>query len=245
MTGKAPSLAVGPPWEHRAVRVTVVPYDDDWPAAFRRIEAELDAALASVDVRSIEHVGSTAVPGLPAKPVIDVDVVVDAAQLAPAIAALGCGGLHVRGRAGHPRPARRHGTGGRRPAPRVRLRRRLPGAPQPPRRAPRAARGPGPAGAVRRREAGAGRARADVDGRVRRGQDGRPAHGAERGGHDDRRPGRGRRGELDGRCRRRTSRRARGGGDLREPAGPGPVPRRRTARGGWRCRRAVLPRVPW
>ncbi|MCC2322207.1 alpha/beta fold hydrolase [Cellulomonas xiejunii] len=84
------------------MRVTVVPYDDDWPAAFRRVEAELDAALASVDVRSIEHVGSTAVPGLPAKPVIDVDVVVDAAQLAPAIAALGAAGYTYTGEQGIP-----------------------------------------------------------------------------------------------------------------------------------------------
>jgi len=55
--------------------VVVVPYDDRWPRAFLEIRAELAIALGSA-VLAIEHVGSTAVPGLSAKPVIDIDIVI-------------------------------------------------------------------------------------------------------------------------------------------------------------------------
>ena len=51
----------------------VVPYDPVWPREYRQ-EADLIAeALAGVP-HSIEHIGSTAVPGMPAKPVIDLMV---------------------------------------------------------------------------------------------------------------------------------------------------------------------------
>lgn len=55
--------------------VTLAPYDPAWPAQFELICSELAAALEDAAV-SIEHVGSTSVPGLKAKPVIDVDVVI-------------------------------------------------------------------------------------------------------------------------------------------------------------------------
>jgi GrpB-like predicted nucleotidyltransferase (UPF0157 family)/L-amino acid N-acyltransferase YncA len=54
-------------------------YDPEWPRSFRRIRAGVEDAVADVAV-SIEHVGSTAVPGLAAKPVIDIDVVVAASE---------------------------------------------------------------------------------------------------------------------------------------------------------------------
>ncbi|HTV50364.1 MAG TPA: GrpB family protein [Steroidobacteraceae bacterium] len=50
-------------------------YDPAWPARFQAIAAVVWEALGDV-VQRIEHVGSTAVPGLAAKPIIDVDVVV-------------------------------------------------------------------------------------------------------------------------------------------------------------------------
>ncbi len=50
--------------------VILVDPQSDWPDRFR-IEAERLLKLLSGSVRSIEHVGSTAVPGLPAKPTID------------------------------------------------------------------------------------------------------------------------------------------------------------------------------
>ncbi|HEY1907183.1 MAG TPA: GrpB family protein, partial [Myxococcaceae bacterium] len=53
--------------------VVVVPYDPTWPAEFEALRSVLASALGDV-ARAIHHVGSTAVPGLPAKPILDVDV---------------------------------------------------------------------------------------------------------------------------------------------------------------------------
>ncbi|MEM9931362.1 MAG: GrpB family protein, partial [Bacteroidota bacterium] len=50
------------------------PYSTSWPLAFSRIAAVLRTAITAKEV-SIHHVGSTAVPDLPAKPIIDIDVV--------------------------------------------------------------------------------------------------------------------------------------------------------------------------
>jgi len=55
-------------------KVIVVPYDEKWKQEFERIKAELLCALGG-HVLAIEHVGSTSVEGLAAKPVIDIDVV--------------------------------------------------------------------------------------------------------------------------------------------------------------------------
>ena len=59
----------------RTARVMVVPYDEGWKAAFEAIRAELAGALGDLIV-GIEHVGSTSVEGLSAKPCIDVDVII-------------------------------------------------------------------------------------------------------------------------------------------------------------------------
>lgn len=66
----------------------VVEYQDRWVQDFAWIRDELSRALAAVPHESIEHVGSTSVPGLAAKPVIDVDVIVLPAHVSSAIAAL-------------------------------------------------------------------------------------------------------------------------------------------------------------
>ncbi|WP_249998158.1 GrpB family protein [Actinoplanes sp. M2I2] len=50
--------------------VQVVDYDPTWPARARSAAAELRSALRDA-LSEIEHIGSTAVPGLAAKPVID------------------------------------------------------------------------------------------------------------------------------------------------------------------------------
>ncbi len=85
------------------MRVDVQPYDPDWPRAFEEIRAELTEALIGVDVQTIEHVGSTSVPGLAAKPVIDVDIVVtDETKVAPASAALEAIGYQPLGDLGVP-----------------------------------------------------------------------------------------------------------------------------------------------
>jgi GrpB-like predicted nucleotidyltransferase (UPF0157 family) len=55
-------------------RVLVVDYDPSWPSMFEVLRRPVWAAVQDLAV-SIEHVGSTAVPGLAAKPIIDMDVV--------------------------------------------------------------------------------------------------------------------------------------------------------------------------
>jgi len=54
-----------------ANKVVVVDYDPAWPALFRREEDRVRVSLGE-RVRLLEHAGSTSVPGLPSKPVIDI-----------------------------------------------------------------------------------------------------------------------------------------------------------------------------
>lgn len=56
-----------------AVPVEIVAYDPAWPERFAREAARLHAALGASATR-IDHVGSTSVPGLAAKDVIDIQV---------------------------------------------------------------------------------------------------------------------------------------------------------------------------
>ena len=56
--------------------VEVAQYDPAWPRRFAEERDRIAAALGGTDA-VIEHIGSTAVPGLPAKPVIDILVGVD------------------------------------------------------------------------------------------------------------------------------------------------------------------------
>jgi GrpB-like predicted nucleotidyltransferase (UPF0157 family) len=55
--------------------IRVAEYDDRWPADFERLSTRVREALGE-GVLELHHVGSTSVPGLPAKPVIDADLVV-------------------------------------------------------------------------------------------------------------------------------------------------------------------------
>jgi GrpB-like predicted nucleotidyltransferase (UPF0157 family) len=61
--------------EERAQPVEVVPYDPAWPATFETLRERIAPALGDLAV-GIEHVGATAVPGLDAKPIVDIDVVI-------------------------------------------------------------------------------------------------------------------------------------------------------------------------
>ena len=68
--------------------VEIVPYDPTWPMRFQEEADVLRRALAAWLVGAIEHIGSTAVPGLAAKPVIDIMAGVRTlADSRPAIAA--------------------------------------------------------------------------------------------------------------------------------------------------------------
>ena len=59
----------------RTKKVVVVPYDKEWGAAFEAIKKELESAIGEL-VIGIEHIGSTSVEGLSAKPCIDIDVII-------------------------------------------------------------------------------------------------------------------------------------------------------------------------
>lgn len=59
----------------RTTHVVVLPYDPKWKEDFSAIRAELEDAMGELALR-IEHVGSTSVEGMSAKPCIDVDVVI-------------------------------------------------------------------------------------------------------------------------------------------------------------------------
>jgi GrpB-like predicted nucleotidyltransferase (UPF0157 family) len=59
----------------RAARVEIVEYDPRWPRTFEVLRDHVGPVLSDI-ASGIEHVGSTSVPGLAAKPVIDIDIVV-------------------------------------------------------------------------------------------------------------------------------------------------------------------------
>jgi len=65
-----------------AASVIVVDYDPNWPVLFRALQRRIADALGSVAAR-IEHVGSTAVPNLAAKPILDIDVLLGSASDLP------------------------------------------------------------------------------------------------------------------------------------------------------------------
>jgi GrpB-like predicted nucleotidyltransferase (UPF0157 family) len=91
--------------------VEIADYDPGWPAAFAALRDQTAAALGPLAQR-IEHVGSTAGPGRPAKPVIDLDVVIathaDLPEVITRLAALGYrheGDLGITGREAFASPA--------------------------------------------------------------------------------------------------------------------------------------------
>jgi GrpB-like predicted nucleotidyltransferase (UPF0157 family) len=93
---------IGP--EERAEPVLVVPYDPGWPATFALLRDRIAPVLGQLAV-GIEHVGSTAVAGLAAKPIVDIDVVIrhadDIPEVATRLATLGythLGDLGIIGR---------------------------------------------------------------------------------------------------------------------------------------------------
>ncbi|SEE53818.1 GrpB family protein [Jiangella alba] len=84
--------------------ITVVDYDPGWPERFARLRDEYATAMATagVPVVAVEHVGSTSVPGLAAKPVIDCDIVVARAAVGAASEVLTGLGFRPLGELGIP-----------------------------------------------------------------------------------------------------------------------------------------------
>jgi GrpB-like predicted nucleotidyltransferase (UPF0157 family) len=79
------------------VPAVVVPYDPAWPGSYEELRDRVDAVLTGIP-HVTEHVGSTAVPGLAAKPVIDLDVAVEnQAAVGTAVRALATAGWQHEG----------------------------------------------------------------------------------------------------------------------------------------------------
>jgi GrpB-like predicted nucleotidyltransferase (UPF0157 family) len=77
--------------------VELVPYDPNWRSDFSAAEVLLRTVLRDL-VMAVDHIGSTAVPGLPSKPIIDVDVTLSGPDVVPdASAALIEAGFEPRG----------------------------------------------------------------------------------------------------------------------------------------------------
>ena len=68
------AITVGTLEPHNAL-ITLAAYDPEWPRLFRREAARLRSVLGAEALR-IEHVGSTSVPALIAKPIVDILLVV-------------------------------------------------------------------------------------------------------------------------------------------------------------------------
>jgi GrpB-like predicted nucleotidyltransferase (UPF0157 family) len=79
----SPALSVAPGGYTMQRTIIVTEYDPGWPAAFEALRARAAGVLGELAV-AIEHVGSTSVPGLAAKPIIDIDVVVRSPDEIPA-----------------------------------------------------------------------------------------------------------------------------------------------------------------
>jgi GrpB-like predicted nucleotidyltransferase (UPF0157 family) len=76
--------------------ISVVDYDERWPTRFREIAERLRRAVEE-DVVGVEHIGSTSVPGLAAKPIVDVLLTVaDVSNEAAYVPALESAGFLLR-----------------------------------------------------------------------------------------------------------------------------------------------------
>lgn len=64
--------------------VIIEEYDEKWPIAFNIIKSIISDTLNDLALQ-IEHVGSTAVPNLAAKPIIDIDIVIESMEHLPGV----------------------------------------------------------------------------------------------------------------------------------------------------------------
>lgn len=77
--------------------IIIEAYTPDWAHQFRLVADALERTLADLPIISIEHIGSTAIPGLPAKPILDIDIIVPPDVVPTAIGALERAGYAHRG----------------------------------------------------------------------------------------------------------------------------------------------------
>ena len=84
-------------------RITLCKTDPSWPEWFQREAARLRSVLPGEFVPEIQHIGSTAVPGLDAKPIVDLMVgILDPGRIAEAVERLESLGYESLGEAGVP-----------------------------------------------------------------------------------------------------------------------------------------------
>lgn len=80
----------------------ITPYNHSWKSAFTRLKENLQVLLREFEI-DIQHVGSTAIPGLAAKPILDIDIILeDKSKLAAITALLEGAGYANRGEQGIP-----------------------------------------------------------------------------------------------------------------------------------------------
>src|SRR5215469_16522706 len=82
--------------------IIVQDHDPHWVTEFNRLKTQLQSILKDVPIISIVHVGSTSIPGLVAKPVLDIDIVVEEAAIQPTRASLANAGYQDLGDMGVP-----------------------------------------------------------------------------------------------------------------------------------------------
>lgn len=86
------------------MKVTLEPYNPEWPLKFLEVHEQLSSILKDVPIISIEHVGSTSIPSMKAKPILDIDIITPASALEAATKALtsagytDCGEMGISGR---------------------------------------------------------------------------------------------------------------------------------------------------
>lgn len=69
-------ITVGPAPKQLTGKISIVDYDPSWPLLFARENERIKSTLGAKAL-SVEHVGSTSIPGLAAKPIIDILLVVE------------------------------------------------------------------------------------------------------------------------------------------------------------------------
>ena len=62
--------------------IKIVDYDPQWPVTFAALKRVIETMVGH-SLLSVEHVGSTSVPGLAAKPIVDLDVVIESNTVLP------------------------------------------------------------------------------------------------------------------------------------------------------------------
>lgn len=86
----------------KKMKIEVISYQSEWPRLFEELRRAAVEALAGIDV-AVEHVGSTSVPGLAAKPVIDIDIILPQwERFGEVVRRLGTLGFEHRGDLGIP-----------------------------------------------------------------------------------------------------------------------------------------------